>query len=286
MILLYLVLAVVLVYVTWGLVLLFMQSRLLYRPLREVVFAPADRDLSHEDVVFHGRDGVKLTGWYIPAPKARFTLLFCHGNGGNIMHVLDSMELFRSMGLNCLVFDYRGYGNSDGSPTEAGTYLDARAAFDWLTQTKRVPADRIVICGRSLGGSIAAYLATEVRPAALVLESAFTSYPDIGARLYPYMPVRLFARFRYDTLAYVRQVRCPVMVVHSRDDELIPFDFGIRLSEAANEPKLLVEIAGSHNDGLLLPGDRYKQAWAQWLDFLNDCRSEPAVREALPVIDT
>lgn len=280
MILFYLVLAVVLVYVTWGLVLLFMQSRLLYRPLREVVFAPADRNLPHEDVVFHSRDGVKLTGWYIPAPNARFTLLFCHGNGGNVMHVLDSVELFRNMGLNCLVFDYRGYGNSDGSPTEAGTYLDARAAFEWLTQVKQVPEERIIVCGRSLGGSIAAHLARELRPAALVLESAFTSYPDIGARMYPYMPVRLFARFRYDTLAYVRQVRCPVMVVHSRDDGLIPFDFGVQLFEAANEPKSFVEITGSHNDGFLLASDRYKEAWTQWLDFLTDSASEVAVHKA------
>jgi len=278
LILLYLVLSVVLAYAVWGLVLLFMQRRLLYRPIREVVFAPSDRDLPHEDVVFHSRDGVKLTGWYLPALNAHFTLLFCHGNGGNIMHVLDSMELFHRMGLSCLVFDYRGYGNSEGTPTEAGTYRDARAAFDWLTQVKRIPADRIIICGRSLGGSIAAHLAAEVRPAALVVESAFTSYPDIGARFYPYMPVRLFALFRYNTLAHIRKVHCPVMVVHSREDDFVPFDFGQRLFQAANEPKQFVEITGSHNDGFLLSGDQYKEAWARWLDFLKGIPAEATVR--------
>ncbi|MEN6577337.1 MAG: alpha/beta hydrolase [Phycisphaerales bacterium] len=276
-ILLYLVLAAVLVYAIWGLVLLFMQHRLLYRPLREVIFAPSDRDLPHEDVVFHSRDGVKLAGWYLPAPQAHFTLLFCHGNGGNIMHVLDSMELFHRMGLNCLVFDYRGYGNSEGKPTEAGTYRDARAAFDWLTQAKGIPADRIIVCGRSLGGSIAAHLAAEVQPAALVVESAFTSYPDIGARFYPYMPVRLFSLFRYNTLSHIEKVRCPVMVVHSKDDDFVPYDFGVRLFKAASEPKRFVEITGGHNDGFLVSVDQYREAWTGWLDLLKSGTSAVAV---------
>lgn len=276
-VLLYLVLAAVLVYAVWGLVLLFMQRRLLYRPLREVVFAPSDRDLPHEDVVFRSRDGLRLTGWYIPAAGAHFTLLFCHGNGGNIMHVLDSMELFHRMGLNCLVFDYRGYGNSEGKPTEKGTYRDARAAFDWLTEVQGIPADRIIVCGRSLGGSIASHLAAEVHPAALVVESAFTSYRDIGARFYPYMPVRLFALFRYNTLSHVEKVQCPVMVVHSKDDDFVPYDFGVRLFEAAREPKQFVEITGGHNDGFMLSGDRYNEAWTTWLDFLKDRPSHAVV---------
>jgi fermentation-respiration switch protein FrsA (DUF1100 family) len=267
-ILLYFVVAATVAYVLWGLVLLFRQPRLLFRPLREVVSTPAGRDLAHEEVVFQSGDGVRLTGWHVPAADARFTVLFCHGNGGNIMHTLDSVELFHEMGLNCFVFDYRGYGASDGTPTEAGTYLDARAAFDWLTQVKRVRAREIIVCGRSLGGSIAAHLAAQVAPAGLVVEGAFTSYPDIGARLYPCLPVRLFARFRYDTLTHLRAVRCPVMVVHSRDDELVPFDLGVRLFDAANQPKRFVEIAGGHSDGFLTSADRYREAWSMWLDSL------------------
>lgn len=272
-ILLYLGLGAILVYVVWGLVLLFMQPKLLYRPLREVAFTPADRGLPQEDAVFHSRDGVRLTGWYVPAPDARFTVLFCHGNGGNIMHAMDAISQFHEMGLHCFVFDYRGYGNSEGRPTEVGTYLDARAAFDWLTQAKQVPADRIILCGRSLGAGIAAHLAVEVQPAALVVEGAFTSYPDIGARFYPYMPVRRFARFQYDTLAHIKRVRCPVMVVHSKDDEVVPPDFGVRLFEAAGEPKQFTEIAGSHNDGFHLSAGRYKEAWTRWLDLLANRQS-------------
>jgi len=257
-----------LTYVLWGLILFFLQAKLLYRPARNVVLSPADCGLAHEDAAFRSQDGVRLIGWYIPAPDAYFTVLFCHGNGGNITHVLSSAELFHRLGLNCLVFDYRGYGNSEGSPSEAGTYLDARAAFDWLTQVKQIPADRIVVCGRSLGGSIAAHLAAEVEPRALVVESAFTSFPDMAARMFPYMPVRLFARFRYDTLADIKKVRCPVMVMHSKADELVPFDFGLKLFDAANEPRRFVEITGSHNDGFLVSGDRYTGAWAAWLDLL------------------
>jgi len=275
-VLFYLVTGVALVYVTWGLTLLFRQPKLLYRPVRAVISSPADRNLAHEEVVFHSSDGVRLTGWYIPAAGARYTALFCHGNSGSIMHVLDSIELFHGMGLNCLAFDYRGYGNSDGKPTEVGTYLDARAASDWLTQVKRVRPWELIVCGRSLGGSVAAHLAAQVHPAGLVVEGAFTSYPDIGARLYPYLPVRRCARFRYDTLAYVRAVRCPVMVVHSRDDELVPFDQAVRLFEAANEPKQFVTIAGGHSDAFLRSADQYREAWTTWLDSLGNNEPQPA----------
>ncbi len=256
-----------------------MQPKLTFRPLREVVFTPAARGFLYEDAVFQSRDGVKLVGWYVPAPDAQFTVLFCHGNSGNIMHAMDAVSLFHEMGLNCLVFDYRGYGASEGKPTEAGTYLDARAAFDWLTQIKGVPAERIILCGRSLGGPIAARLATEVRPAALVVEGTFTSYADIGAHFYPYMPVRPFARFRYDTLASIKQVHCPVMVVHSKDDHLVPSTFGARLFDAAREPKRFTEISGSHNDGFLSSADRYKAAWTRWVETLADHPPEVQVRK-------
>jgi len=275
---LYLMAALAFVYVAWGLVLLFMQSKLLYRPMREINFTPADLNLKFEEVTFQSADGVRLTGWYVPVKNAHHTVLFCHGNGGNVMHVLDSLNLLSELGLSCFIFDYRGYGKSGGRPTEAGMYLDVQAAYDWLIREKRVRPERIILFGRSLGGSIAAYLAGRVQCAALIVESAFTSYPDIGARFYPYLPVRLFARFRYDTLAYIKEAGCPVMVIHSRDDELVPFEFGTRLFEAAHEPKQFVEIFGSHNDGFLISGDLYREAWAKWLDSVRDCRSQTVVK--------
>lgn len=277
---LYLVTTVVLAYAVFGLVLFFLQPKLLYQPGREVASTPADLDLDFEEITFRSSDGIMLTGWYVPIEKSHFTVLFCHGNGGNIMHRLDSLGLFHSLGLSCLVFDYRGYGNSQGRPTEAGTFLDARAAYDWLVRERHVPTEQIILFGRSLGGSVAAHLAARVLARALVVESAFTSYPDIGTRFYPYMPVRLFARFQYNTRAYVREVSCPVLIVHSRDDELVPFEFGSRLFEAAHEPKRFVEIFGNHADGFLLSGDVYRNAWVGWLDFLKDREAQGATPKA------
>ena len=268
-VLLYVAAVAVLIYAIAGLTLLFLQPRLLYRPTRDVSVVPADVGLEFEDVRFQSSDGVALSGWYVPAKDAGFTVLFCHGNGGNIMHGLDSLRLFHDLQLSCFIFDYRGYGRSNGKPREAGTYRDAQAAYDWLVREKRVPAERIILFGHSLGGSIAAYLAGQVKVRALAVEGTFTSYPDIGARFYPYMPVRVFAFFRYNTRAHLRQVHCPVMVMHSKQDELVPFEFGMRLYEAANEPKQFVEISGSHNDSLTVSGDAYREAWRRWLDFLS-----------------
>jgi fermentation-respiration switch protein FrsA (DUF1100 family) len=177
------------------------------------------------------------------------------------------------MGLNCFIFDYRGYGNSEGKPSEEGTYLDARAAYKWLTEEKKISPDDIIVFGRSLGGSIAAQLASKVKVGALIIESAFTSYVDIGRKFYPYMPVRWFARFSYRTIDYVKDVRCPVMIIHSRNDETIPFEFGLELYESANEPKEFVEIFGSHNDGFLVSSEIYKGAWTNWLKSLRKHKS-------------
>ncbi len=281
--LLYLIAVLVMFYVVWGLALLFLQPRLLYCPVREITSTPGALGLESEEVTFRSADGVKLTGWYVPAKKSAYTVLLCHGNGGNISYLLDSLQLFHDLELSCLVFDYRGYGRSAGRPSEAGTYLDAQAAYHWLTGARGVRPEQVVLLGRSLGGSIAAHLAGRVLCRGLVVESAFTSYLDMAAGLYPYLPVRWFARFlyRYDTVAHLRDVRCPVLAMHSRNDELVPFEFGVRLFEAAHEPKRFVELIGSHNEGFLLSGDTYKEAWHNWLDSLEDRRSEVAAREVL-----
>ncbi len=254
----------------WGLgvILYIMQPKFLYCPVREMPYTPEELELDYEDVVFKTADGLKLNGWYVPAEGAEFTLLFCHGNGGNMMHRLDSIDIFHKLGLSCFVFDYRGYGRSEGKPSEEGTYLDARAAYRWLARSKKVPRDKIIIFGRSLGGSIAAYLASRVKARGLVVESSFTSYVDIGRKFYPYMPVRWFASFSYRTIDYIKAVHLPVLLIYSRNDEVVPFEFGLELYEAANEPKEFVEIFGSHNDGFLVSGEVYKKAWIKWIESL------------------
>ena len=272
--LIYIGVALLIVYLGWAVILYIMQPKFLYWPVREVPYTPSELDLDFENIVFESGDGLLLSGWYIGAEGSEFTVLFCHGNGGNIAHRLDSINIFHNMGLNCFIFDYRGYGNSQGKPSEEGTYLDAGAAYKWLTEEKKIQPDNIIIFGRSLGGSIAAQLASQVEAGALIIESTFTSYADIGSKFYPYMPVRWFARFSYRTIDYIRDVRCPVMLIHSRNDELMPFEFGLELYEAANEPKEFVEIFGSHNDGFVVSSEIYKEAWAKWLKFLKEYRSQ------------
>jgi fermentation-respiration switch protein FrsA (DUF1100 family) len=263
---------VVLFVAYWGMgvILYIMQPNFLYCPVREVVYTPDELGMDFEDVIFKTDDDLSLNGWYVPAENSKMTVLFCHGNGGNIMHRLDSINIFYNLGLNCFIFDYRGYGSSEGKPGEEGTYLDVKAAYEWLTKEKGISPNDIIIFGRSLGGSIATQLASKVQSRALIIESTFTSYVDIGRKFYPYMPVRWFARFSYRTIDYIREVRCPVMIIHSRSDDVVPFEFGLELYEAANEPKEFVEIIGSHNDGFLVSGEIYKRTWAKWLQFLKE----------------
>ncbi|MEK7797018.1 MAG: alpha/beta hydrolase, partial [Pseudomonadota bacterium] len=185
------------------------------------------------------------------------TLLFCHGNAGNISHRLESIRQFHQLGLNVFIFDYRGYGESEGVPTEAGTYRDAEAARRYLVETRGLAPEHIVYFGRSLGAAIAAWLATQHPPRALIVESAFTSVPDFGAEIYPWLPVRLLARLRYPTQEYLRSVQAPVLVIHSRDDEIVSFRHAEKLYESANSPKELLEIRGGHNDGFLVSGAQY-----------------------------
>ena len=267
--LLYIAAILFLIYLAFGLTLYFTQPMMLYTPSRDVLYNPGDMSMEFEDVTFEADDGVKLTGWYIPAENAEYTIFFCHANAGNLAHRLDTLNTFNSMGISTFIFDYRGYGNSQGKPTEKGTYLDALAAWRWLTQEKNVDPETIIIFGRSLGGSIATNLASKVQANSLVVESSFTSYADVGAKYYPYLPVKRFSRFKYKTIDYLRQVHCPVMIIHSRDDEVIPFEFGLKLYEAASEPKKFAEICGRHNNGFTLFSPMYKEKWNQWIDFLS-----------------
>ncbi len=233
------------------------QDQLVYFPERALIATPTRAGLAYEPVRFTSTDGVALSGWFIPAPNARATLLFFHGNAGNISHRLESIRQFHQLGLNVFIFDYRGYGESEGVPTEAGTYRDAEAARRYLVETRGLAPEHIVYFGRSLGAAIAAWLATQHPPRALIVESAFTSVPDFGAEIYPWLPVRLLARLRYPTQEYLRSVQAPVLVIHSRDDEIVAFRHGERLYGSANSPKELLEIRGGHNDGFLVSGAHY-----------------------------
>jgi uncharacterized protein len=254
------------VYLGFALMLVLLQSRLVYFPMRQLDATPARIGLTYEDVWLRTEDGLRLHGWWVPATEERGTVLFFHGNAGNISHRLLSIESFHRLGYSTFIFDYRGYGQSQGRPSEAGTYLDGEAAWRYLLAERGIPANRIALFGRSLGAAVAAAIAERERPAAVILESTFTSVPDLGAELYPFLPVRWLARIRYDTLARVPQIAAPLLVVHSPDDEIIPFSHGRRLWEAASEPKAFLQLSGGHNDGFVVTGERYERGIAEFLE--------------------
>jgi len=238
----------------------FFQSSLLYLPAvptRALQASPRQIGLAHEDVWLRTEDGVRLHGWFVPAEHPRGTVLFFHGNAGNISHRLDSIRIFHDLGLALFILDYRGYGRSEGRPSEAGTQRDALAAWHHLTAERGLAPGRIVLFGCSLGAAVGAALAARTDPGALILESAFTSVPDMAAELYPWLPARRLARFRYAARDDLAAVRCPVLIVHSPDDEIIPFRHGEALFAAAPGPKELLRLHGGHNEGFLLSGAAY-----------------------------
>ena len=224
------------------------QRHLIYFPTSEYEAVPTDVGLAYEDVTFTAQDGVRLAGWYIPHAKAAGTVLFFHGNAGNISHRLPTIQQLHMLGYNVFIFDYRGYGQSTGKPGEAGLYHDAEAALRYLTDERSQTPDRIAYCGRSLGGAVAIELATRHPPGALIVESTFTRLADVGKIHYPWLPVSILLGDAYDSVARIGDVRCPKLFLHGADDQLIPIALGRALYEAATEPKRFVETPGGHND--------------------------------------
>lgn len=247
-----------------------MQAGMLYlpdMPGRELAATPGTIGLEYEDVSLETGDGVGVHGWFVPGSSLR-VLLYFHGNAGNISHRLASIKDFHELGLSVLIIDYRGYGQSGGKPTERGLYRDAAAAWQYLATDRGLSPDDIIVFGRSLGGSVASWLAVEKNPAALIVDSAFTSVPDIGQETYPWLPVRLLARFRHPTREYVANAACPVLVVHSRDDEIIPFHHGEAIFSVANEPKTFLEIRGGHNDAHSTSAAAYRDGVHAFIESL------------------
>lgn len=245
-----------------------LQSKLLYLrsvPGRDLSATPADAGLAFEETYIDTEDGLALHAWYVPADPARATLLFFHGNAGNVSHRIDSIRIFHDLGLSVLIIDYRGYGLSEGRPSETGTRRDARAAWDHLVSERGVPPGRIVVFGRSLGAAVAAELARGRDPGAVILESAFTSVPDIAQEAYWFLPARWLSRFDYATADYVRDVTAPVLVIHSEDDDIIPLHHGLAVHDAAREPKRLLVLRGDHNTGYLVSASRYRKGIDEFL---------------------
>ena len=243
------------------------QDKLAYYPQigREIQTTPCERGLDYEALTLATPDGEQLDAWFVPALQARGVVLILHGNAGNISHRMDSIAMFHRLGYGVLIFDYRGYGRSSGKPSEQGLYQDALTAWDHLTRQRGIAPTRIILFGESLGGAVAAWLAARERPGALVLSSVFTSAPELGTDLYPWLPAKWLVRMRYDTRSTLAQVTCPVLIAHSLDDEIIPFHHGQRLFNAAAAPKVFLPLTGGHNDSFIFMHQKWVDALAGFL---------------------
>lgn len=248
----------------WTLLRLFEHANL-YFPSRQLHALPKTYGMEFEEVRLETSDRVRLHGWFVPGSSGGWVLLFCHGNGGNISDRVEKLKLFHDIGLSTFIFDYRGYGLSSGWPTEKGTYRDGEAAYRYLTETKGIRPERIVLYGESLGAAIAIELASRLPAGALVAESAFTSVVEMGRRVFPFLPVRWMVHFKYDNLAKISKVGMPALFLHSPQDDIVPYDMAETLFRAAPDPKELVQLKGGHNDGFLETGRAYPQSIRDFL---------------------
>ena len=243
----------------------FLIDQFIYFPEKHHDSRPEDFGLPSEDVEIRTEDGVKLHAWWIGDPSLRCTVLFFHGNAGNISHRLDRIRAWKEVPVRFLLVDYRGYGKSAGSPSEEGLYRDARAAYDFLAG-RSIPASQIFLFGESLGGAVAIELAGRVKSAGLILESTFTSLRELAPVHYPFIPSALIPD-QYRSLDRISRVQVPVFIAHGTADEIVPFEMGRRLHEAARDPKTFHPVdAATHNDVYLQGGSSYRNALKSFLD--------------------
>ncbi|RKX28004.1 MAG: alpha/beta hydrolase [Candidatus Zixiibacteriota bacterium] len=259
----FLLLAVI--FVAFGIYLYIMQDKMVFFPTSELVITPDEVGLEYEDIFIEVAPGEKIHGWLFRTTiasdsKPTSVLLFCHGNGGNISHRFETIEYILGLGADIFIFDYRGYGQSDGSPSEENIYVDARACFDWLKIEGRYKSEQIVLFGRSLGGVVAIDLARQVPCRGLIVESSLTSARAMAAKMFPFFPISLLLRYHLNSLEKIGEIACPVLVTHSPEDEIIPYDMGKQLFATAKSPKCFVALRGGHNERLYFQDDAYRDA--------------------------
>lgn len=252
-------LIILLVTIIFKIYFVFLEQRSLYHPYKDIPQTPADLGIKFEEVNFKTVDAKLLNGWFVPAKDAKVTVLYCHGNAGNIYHRLHKVKFFHEMGFNFFIFDYRGYGKSTGTPSQKGLYKDAQAAYDYIISRNDVDKNKIVVYGKSLGGPVAADLCLHRKASALILEGSFASVTLRAQQLYPFLPMKLLITQEYDAMAKVKDMAVPKLIVHGKQDEVISFRHAEILFKAAAEPKQFLPFEGGHNDDVYVTSDDYRQ---------------------------
>jgi len=243
----------------------FIEKGLIFHPDKgNDSITPDAYGIEYDDVTFRTEDGLNLHGWFVPGKKSSpdedlHTLLWFHGNAGNINHRLGNIKMLHErVPVNVFIIDYRQYGRSEGKISEKGTYIDAGAALAHLHSRKEINQEKIIFFGRSLGSAVAVELALKEKCRALILETPFTSILEMGKKLYPFLPVSLLLKTKYDSLSKIRNIKVPILIMHGDKDDLVPFEHGKRLYDMANEPKEFYTIPGAgHNDTHIVGGDEY-----------------------------
>lgn len=232
-------------------------ERLIFFPEKVLEFIPSQLETPYEDIFFRSQDGTILHGWFFPWPGANRTLIYFHGNAGNISHRIDKVKALRKIGLNIFLFDYREYGGSEGKASITGVKKDAYAAYQYIAKKEGVNPNHIILHGSSMGAALVAELATQEPVSAVILESAFPSLKEIAKVVYPLVPSTMVPD-EFRAIDHVRALRAPLLVIHGMEDEIVPLKLGRKLWDAAPQPKRFYPLPGGHhNDLYMVGGERY-----------------------------
>jgi len=241
----------------------YFELKSIYFPEKKIEYNPEHMQLAYEDIFFKTQDGQLLNGWFVPSDnfeeKSKPTIIFCHGNAGNIGDRLESIQIFYDLGLNVFIFDYRGYGRSKGHLSEQGTYLDARAAYNYIISRTDIDKDKIIMYGESLGAAVTIELATEqdLKLKAIITYGGFSSTQDMARAIYPVLPLWLMVSIKYDSISKIKDIKIPKLIIHGTHDEIVPFKQGYILFDVAAEPKEFLAIEGGHNDAVLINREKF-----------------------------
>jgi len=244
----------------------YIENRTLFYPTKEISSYPDRDDLKFQDIFFKASDGTELNGWFIPYENSKYTILFCHGNAGNISHRIGKLRFFHDLGCSVFIFDYRGYGKSRGRPSEQGIYKDAEAAYGYLL-SRGIASDRIIGYGESIGGAAMVDLAVKEKMKAIILDSTLTSVKDMIEGAYKSVPYWVFST-RFDSEAKIKSIKIPKLFIHSLNDEIIPFRLGKKLYEVAPEPKDFLQIRGGHNSNFYESEELLRKRISQFIEQL------------------
>lgn len=258
---LFLFILIIFCYLIFAFIMYLSQKSFIFHPKKNINCTPADLELEFQTFYITTKDNEKLHSWYIPCNNSKPTILFCHGNAGNISHRLELIYFFYSLGYSVFIFDYRGYGKSTGTISEIGIHDDIISAWYYLTYKIKVPPSKIILFGRSLGGFVASYLCSNYSPAALILESTFTSIEALASKKFPYLPIKSLLKHKLKTINYIENINTPTLIFHSESDNLVPIEYGNKLYNTIKiNNKKFVTLEGAHNDAFYISKDKYKNA--------------------------